>query len=400
MGFYSGVFNTTINPTQLNRRSFAASMLRLFPDGSAPIFALTSQTGRSTAKSTTHAYFTKTLAFGSATTTAAYAAGETALAVVSSANLAVNNVIYNPTSKENMLITAIPDATHITVTRAFGRVALANIANAQQLVAIGSAFAEGSARPTARGLTIVYVPNFTQIFRNAWALTDTARASLTELGFTNISESRKDCSLIHSVDQESALIFGQPYMDTTGAQPLHATQGIIDAIDQYAAANDNTAGGTTTLTQLITLLEPAWAFSHDMGDAKTRMGFAGATAMKVVNEIARLNGVVQLLPDQTSFGFRFARFKFYKGELILVEHPILNGIPQMAKLLIGIDMPALKLAYMEGRDALPEEFGGSGRNNANGVDSQGGSITSEWATELMNPIGCFIIRGLTAGAAG
>lgn len=400
MGFYSGVFNTTVNPAELNARSFAATMLRLFPDGAAPIFALTSQTGRSRAVSSTHGYFTKTLTFGSVQINGAIASGATtALVVDSTVGILGKMVLYNPTTRENIRVISVDSGTGLTVTRGFGRIAGAAIADDQVLVVIGTAFEEGSPRPTARGLTSVYVANFTQIFRNAWAVTDTARASLAEMGFSNIAENRKDCALLHSVDCESSIIFGQPKMDTTGSQPLHATQGIIDAVEQYAPQNTTAMGATTSYDQLIDAIEPAWTYSHDLGDAKSRMVFAGSTAMKVFNEIARASGQVMINNGQTAFGFSFNRFMFYKGTIVMVEHPLLNGLPGMAGMAIGVDMPALKLAYMEGRDTRPEEYGGTGRNDANGVDADGGSLTTEFAVELLNPAGCFVLYGMTAGVA-
>lgn len=401
MGFYSGVFNTTVNPAELNARSFAATMLRLFPDGAAPIFALTSQTGRSRAVSSTHGYFTKTLTFGSVTVDDSddLASGDTTLVVDSTTGILAKMVLYVPATRENIRVVSVDSATQLTISRAFGRVAAGVILNNAVLPVIGTAFEEGSARPTARGLTAVYVANYTQIFRNAWAVTDTARASLAEMGFSNVSENRKDCALLHSVEMESAIIFGQPKMDTTGSQPLHATQGIVDACEQYAPGNTTVLGSTTSYAQLITAIEPAWTYSHDMGDSRSRMVFAGSTAMKVFNEIAKASGTVQILQGQTSFGFSFNRFMFYKGSIIMVEHPLLNGMPGMAGMAIGLDMPALKLAYMEGRDTRPEEYGGTGRNNANGVDADGGSLTTEFAVELLNPAGCFVLYGATAGVA-
>jgi hypothetical protein len=55
---------------------------------------------------------------------------------------------------------------------------------------------------------------------------------------------------------------------------------------------------------------------------------------------------------------------------------------------------------MEGRDTKSEEYGGTGKNNANGVDADGGSLTTEFATEILNPYGNFIIYGMLDGAAG
>lgn len=402
MAFYSGVFNTTVNPAELNKRSFASTMLRLFPDGACPIFALTSQTGRSRAVSSTHAYFTKTLVFASIKINAGggYAAGITTITVDTTAGVTPYMTFYNPTTQEIIRVLTVASTTSLTISRAFGRVAAGTLADDQVLIAIGTAFAEGSDRPLPRGLTTVYIPNYTQIFRNAWALTDTARASATEMGFSNIAENRQDCGILHSVDIESALIFGQPKMDVTGTQPLHSTQGIIDSTEQYAPGNTTTAASTTNYTQLISMLEPGWTYSHNLGEAKRRMVFAGSTAMKVFNEIARLNGTIQIMNGQTSFGMAYTTFTFYKGTIVMMEHPLLNGLFGTAGLAIGVDMPAMKLAYLEGRDTRTEEFGGTGRNNANGVDADGGSLTTEFATEFLNPYGNVVIYGLTAGAAG
>lgn len=399
MSFYSGVFNTTQNPPELNMRSFASHLLRLFPNGSSPIFAFTSQTGRSKAKSSTHGYFSKTLQFASVTVNGAGLAGDGSLTVDSTAGIVPKMVLHNPLTRENIRVVAVPDGVTLTVTRSFGRIAAAAVADDQVLVVIGNAYEEGSARPVERGLTMVHVPNFTQIFRDAWAVTDTARASYVEAGFGNVAESKKDCMLLHGVNAESAIIFGQAEMDTAGAQPLHATQGIIDAVEQYAPGNVDTAAGTTDFDQWVTMAEPAFQYSADLGDPKSRTLFGGSMAIKVLNDIARKSGMVQIMDGQTNFGLHFTKFTFYKGVIYMLEHPLLNGIPEMSGLALIVDMPALKLAYMDGRDTKPEDYGGTGKNNANGVDAEGGSLTTEFAVELINPQGCAVIYGLTSGVA-
>lgn len=397
MALNTGVFNTTINPTELNARSFAGTILRLFPNGSAPIFALTSMTGKSKAKSSTHGYFSKTMAFINTTTTGAAAADE-AIPVASSAGMTAGMVLHNPRTRENVRIRSVDSAVQVTVTRAFGRIAAAIMNNADTLIQVGTAFEEGSTRPTARRLTTVYVANYTQIFRNAWALTDTARASLAEAGYSNIAEDRKDCSMFHSVDIESAIIWGQPKMDTTGTQPIHATQGIIDALEQYAPANTNSAAATTDYDELVALVEPAFQYSTDMSNPKERVAFGDSQAIKVLNQIGRLSGQVQITQNETSFGMNFTKLKFYKGTINLIEHPLLNGLDRAGMLLV-LDMPAIKLAYLDGRDTKPEEYGTGGKLVENGVDAVGGSLTTELAVELINPFSCALIEGLTAGAA-
>lgn len=401
MSLLSGIFNISQNPAELNMRSFAGTILRLFPNGSAPMFALTSQTGKSSAKSTQHGYFSKTMTFIKTTITTAIASDATTnLEVASSAGMTVGMVLFFPSVRENVRITAIVDATNITVKRGFGRTAAqASIADNAEVFQVGTAFEEGSVRPTARMLATTYIPNYTQIFRNAWGLTDTARASMSELGYSNVAESRKDCSLFHATDIESSIIWGQPVAPAVGpgGQPLHATQGVIDALEQYAPGNTNAASSTTTYDQLVQLLEPAFAYSTDMANPKERTLFGDAQAIRVLNAIGVKSGQVQITTSETSFGMNFTKFKFYKGSVNLIEHPLMNGLGQAGSALV-MDLPALKLAYLEGRDTKAEEYGSNGKILESGIDGVGGSLTTELAVELINPYSCAYITGLTAAA--
>ena len=55
---------------------------------------------------------------------------------------------------------------------------------------------------------------------------------------------------------------------------------------------------------------------------------------------------------------------------------------------------------MDGRDGKIEEYGDGGKIVENGADARGGSFTTKYATEILNPWGCCYIKGLTAGATG
>jgi len=399
MPLATGVFNAnTGNPAELNQRSFAAQILRRFPNGSAPMFALTSQSGRSKAKSSTHGYFSKTMTFITATLAAGVLIGATNIVVPTTVGMVAGMVLYNVRTLENVRVTAVVDATNITVTRAFGRVAAAAMNIGDKLLHVGTAFEEGSQRPAARRLTTEYVSNFTQIFRNAWALTDTARASYAEMGISNIAENKQDCTMFHSMDIESAIIWGQAKMDTTGATPMHSTQGVLDAIEQYCPENSNAAAATTSYDQLVSLVEPAFKYSVNVGNPKERIAFGDSLAIKVLNQIGRANGQITMTNSETKFGMKYTSFQFYKGTINLVEHPLMNGLGLTGQLLV-MDMAALKLAYMDGRDTVPESYGTGATGSSTGVDAVGGSLTTECAVELISPFSCAYITGLTAGVA-
>jgi hypothetical protein len=326
--------------------------------------------------------------------------GDGSVVVPSTAGIVPGMIFWNKRTNENIRVTAVTNGTTLAVSRAFGRVPAAAMNIGDTLVQAGTAFEEGSFRPVPRRLSTEYVPNYTQIFRNAWALTDTARASYAEMGISNVAENRGDCAMFHSVDIESAIIWGQAKMDTTGNTPIHATQGVIDSMRQYAPANVNVAAATTTFDQLVSLMEPAFQTSTNLGNAKGRVMFGDSVAIKVMNAIGRRSGQVTMQNSATSFGMKFSSFDFYKGTIDMVEHPLFNGLGQTGIALV-MDMPALKLAYMEGRDTVPEEYGvGPGKDTGTeGIDAVGGSLTTELAVELINPYACAYVTGITAAAA-
>ena len=269
---------------------------------------------------------------------------------------------------------------------------------------VGNAQPEASLRPVERSIASVYVPNYTVILRNAWAISDTARASLAEAGFNNVAETKMDAVELHSTDIEGQLLWGQavaPTTDATTGKPIHATQGLVDAIYQHAAGNVTTAGSTTTYSQLVDLIEAPFTYSSNKsgGGLKERALFCDSTAMKVIHDVGRLAGEVQMTSETTSFGMQFMSFKFYKGTLRLIEHPLMNELAPAAGMAIAVDLPTIGIAYMEGRDVKKEEYDGSADSTGNGVDASGGSLTTEFATEFVSPQTCGIINGLTAGIA-
>jgi len=397
MALTTGIFNTTLNPTELNARSFAANITRLFPDGSAPLFGISSMVGRSRAKSATHGYFSKTMTFVMQTLAAAVTNVATNIVVPSTAGMVAGVVLHNERTRENVRVSAVVDATNITVVRGFGRVAAAAMNIGDDLFQVGTAFEEGSTRPTARRLQTTYIPNFTQIFRDAWGLTDTARASMAEMGYSNVAEDKKECGMFHAMNIETAIIWGQAKMDTSGGQIIHSTQGVIDAMEQYAPANTNQAGATTTYDQMVSMLEPAFTYSTDAGNPNERILLGDSQAIRVLHNIGRLYGEVNIVQTETNFGMKFQTMTFYKGTIHMKEHPMLNGLGRQGMALV-LDPMALKLAYMDGRDTKPEEYGTNGKILEGGIDGVGGSLTTECAVELVNPYGCALIEGLTAAA--
>lgn len=402
-----GIFSYNFNPATINTRSFAGAVFRLWPNGTATLFGLTSQMSSGTAKAVEHGYHTKVWLWAKpAVTNGPYNSAATTITVDSTAGIVPGVCLQVPATREVVRVVSVDSATQLSIARGFGRIAAGSIADAAVLFCVGNAHVEASVRPTSRTIKPTYVPNYTHITRTAWAISDTARAHYTDLpDFKNVAENKMDATNFHSTAMEEILFFGQALAPTTDAvtgKTIHSTQGIIDAVYQYASTNVTDMNATTDYDELVTAVEGAFDYSQEPNSSGKRAMFVDNTGMKVLTDIGRfMPGVhFNMTPKDSEFGFSFDSFKFYKGMIYALNHPLFNGamsssIPGLA---VGMDLTSMRMVYMDGREMRVEEYG-NGRNQDAGIDADGGSFTTEFATEFKNPNGCFVLNGLTAGVA-
>ena len=129
---FNGIVTDAGTLATQRKPSFADMLTRIQPNGSSPLFLLLNKMRKGTALQTTHGYWTETLPTVTLTLGAAVADGAaTSFTVTSSADVIPNQLYRATTTGEIVQVTAIPDATHVTVVRGFGNVAGAAIANGE-----------------------------------------------------------------------------------------------------------------------------------------------------------------------------------------------------------------------------------------------------------------------------
>lgn len=406
-----GIFNTGMFTQDLAKKSFSSMITRLMPNGSAPLFGLTSMLSDETALATEHGFFTKTMIFpeGKINNGAGYTAGATTFTLDSTANLLPGMIMRIERTGENIIINTVVDATDITVTRAVGTVVAAAILDNDDLYQVGNAFEESSVRPSANNIIPVRVTNLTQIFRNTWAISGSAQATEVIAGDSTDAENRQDCAALHATDIEKAIFFGQKSQGSRNGQPFRTMDGLINMIENPSfyppsyggATNSFTAGATTNWTQLLGFLDPMFNQTTDPKGARERVLFVGGDAKLVLNEIARLNGQTQLMDGQTNFGMEFSTLTLPRGKCRVIEHPLFNTNSTWSKMAVAVDLPTFKLAYLAGRKTQNKEFNTEGKTaQDNGIDAVGGTLTTEVTTVIKNTPANAVIRNLTAAAVG
>lgn len=403
----TGIFTTTQLTQDLAKKSFAGLITRLMPNGAAPLFGMTAMLESETAMQIEHGFFTKTMLFPQLTLSAAATAADTVLNVTTTANVLPGMIMRVDSTFENVIVNAVVSSTQVSVTRGVGTSAAAAISSAVNLWQVGNAYEEASLRPNALIINPVRITNFTQIFRNTWAISDTIRATMMIAGETNVAESRQDCAAFHAADIEKALFFGQKSQGTRNGQPFRTMDGLINIVGNiayypsyYLAPNVNVAGATTNYTQFEGFFDPCFTQATDPKVANERVMFVGGTAKRVINNIGRLNGTYYLIDSQTNWGLQFSTFKTARGTFRLVEHPLFNSNTSWSKMAVAVDMSTFRTAYLGDRKTQNKEFNSDADANDNGIDAVGGTLTTELTCVVKNPPANSILYNLTAAAVG
>jgi hypothetical protein len=398
-----GLLSSASAPQNLNAVSFAQAITRLMPNGTAPLFGLTALLRDETASNIEHGYFSKTMIFPfvKINNAGGYTSGDTTFTVDSYTNVVPGDLIRVDRTGEVMMVNTTPSATSITVTRAVGTVAAAALLDNDDLFTIGNAFEEGSVRPSAVAIIADRYVNNTQIFRNSWAVTKTAAAIPQIAGAGYISESKQDCAALHAMAIEKALFFGQKFMGTKNGQPLHTMEGIIARVTAAASGNITTLGATTNWTQLEAALDKTLETVTDPKGGNIRTMFVGGTARRVIHNIARLNSTYQIQTTETSWGLQLDMVRTPRGTFEMIEHPLFNAYGSAstwAKMGVIADLNAFSLAYL--RKTSDAGYNASGALVDNGVDAEGGTLTTELTCTIKNPAAFGILYNFTAAAAG
>lgn len=396
-----GLLSSASAPQNLNALSFAQAITRLMPNGTAPLFGLTSLLKDETASNIEHGYFSKTMIFPFVTSSATALAGDTSITVAAYDNIVPGDLLMNERTSEIVLVTALTSATVLAITRAVGTVAAAAVNSGDVWRTVGNAFEEGSVRPSAVAIIAARYVNNTQIFRNSWAVTKTAAAIPQIAGAGYVSESKQDCAALHAMAIEKALFFGQKFMGTKNGQPFHTMEGIIPRVNAAASGNVTTLGATTNWTQFEAALDKTLETVTDPKGGNIRTMFVGGTARRVIHNIARLNSTYQITTNETAWGLQIDTIRTPRGTFEMIEHPLFNAYgaaSTWAKMAVICDLNAFSLAYL--RKTSDAGYNAAGALVDNGVDAEGGTLTTELTCTIKNPAAFGVLYNFTAAAAG
>lgn len=398
--------------------NFRQMILKLFPNGDAPLTALLSKMNRDEPTDDPRFYwFEKGLPVQRATVRGAVAGTDLPGSSSISANASgavislrlqpnggsaddtsifkVGHILHNETANENYLVLkkAQSGATdYLIVQRNIGsRYTLGSACPAvtagasgtgDELEIVGSGFAEGS----LVGASIRYQPrmhyNYTQIHRTPIKISRTAVATRLRTDASGpMDELQKEALGIHGRELERAFLFGERSLQTsltnpdspldrTGTgTPLRTTRGITNwlptATTSSVSVHTNlTSYNSGALTEAIfdSFCESTFRFG-----SSDKLALCGSTTINVVSQLAKNKMELQAVPTDETYGLAIRRLLTPFGTLNLVMHPLFSANSFRRGEMLVVDTSKLVYRYITdtkyvmnrqhpGEDATVDEF--------------------------------------------
>lgn len=273
--------------------------------------------------------------------------------------VAINDILKVASTGEMLKVTAI-DGDALTVDRGFGETVAGTISSGDKILVVANAMAQGTGAGSEKYNNTVPNYNYTQIIKTAYSITNTLNA-MKLYGGKELARLRKKKGIEHAMSIEYALLFGERKLDTSGAQPLTTTAGILSFLN----GTDNIVElDTKSVTEdkarkeaLEDYIEKIFTYGSDR-----KVWLCSPDVITFVNRMAfdKLQ-LIQADNDKT-FGLDITSFRTPHGTLNMVHHPLLTQ--GYAGYSITLDMDELAYRPLTGRDTtlktgiqLPDEDG-------------------------------------------
>ena len=273
---------------------------------------------------------------------AGYTDTDLSLVVDNGAYHRAKDLLWVPRTGELLNVVSVDTSTNtLTVTRSWGSVAAAALADNEPLLIVANTAVQGADAGTGRSTKKVRKYNLTSIISSLpFGVTGTLNSTKVigvkdELGYQRGQ---------HLVDQfvaiERALWFSQRAEDTTtDSEPRTSMAGIYETI----TTNVYDSGGTLTEANYE---KNVCEVISQYNAGETLIAFSGARVLTVMNGWGR--DKIKTESGDQKYGLRFSRYISGHIDLMLVKHPLWTGTTLSGTQII-LNMKELTFLYMKER---------------------------------------------------
>lgn len=390
-----GIFLSNQGIVGERQGDFASAILMTQPTGTALFLAMTAGMKKESTVDTVFTWFEDSHISGRTNTVSG---GTTTTVVVGDGSFYTpNTVLLVEETGEHMLVTASA-ANSLTVIRGLAGTSIVSITNAMNVQKIGNAFEEASGMPTAVTQQGAPRMNYTQIFRNGWAISGTAKAVKFLTG-SKLAHNKKMCATYHAEDMERSFLWGKKMISQLNGKQLRLTDGVVQQIEigggtVLSAATGSNAGDLSR-GDLEEHIRNIFRYNV-LGQPNERIAMGGDQVLAVLNKMAWLDGSYELKQGETKLGIAITTIMTPFGTLKLMTHPLMNENPTWRKEMYTLHPGGITKRTL--RDTFHEDYDKNGLR-IQGKDADEGVITTEAGVQVGAPRTMGILRNVTKAVA-
>jgi hypothetical protein len=356
-------------------------ILFLNPNGSAPLYALTSKAKTESVDDPEFSWWEETNTICRLNVNGALDNNPATVNVVVSSGalqLIPGDLLYvEPATEvatfteEHLRVVSVSSDTNFVVQRAAAGSTIANIGNGLKLLRVGNAQSEGNLSVASSSTNPTKYNNYCQIFKTSYQITKTALATKFRTGDPKKNEQKRK-SFQHSEKIEQSLLFGVPNETvdaSNGNMPLRYTMGLRN----FITTNRKVYTADPTIASFINDVSPV--FDFEAGSAgNERIIFAGNGALNWLNQLVKSDASTRIQFDKVVefYGMRLSRFIMPQGTVYIKTHPLMNVHPVYTYSMFVVNPSGIIYRPLKGRDTKLES--GIEPNDADYIKDQ-------WITE-------------------
>lgn len=416
--YFVGLRGTSDLATNERPENWRPGIMRLFPNGQAPLTALTAMMKSSTTDDIHFHWWTKTFNGQRAAVTGIYTDSALSSAYVSGGvagtvlyvKMAAADIAFFRAGHQVLLrvstaysvdvnakvlsVTANGDSSYAVcrLLEADDKGGTTYLGSCDTIKIIGSINPQGGKRPTAITQSPSEFSNYTQIFRDSVDISRTLAKTRTRTG-NPLIEAKRDALEQHSVGMENAFLWGIQSSGTgDNGKPESTTDGIVTQIRYYGTVQDFTIDtGSAFAGKTWLEVGDQWIDEHleeifRYGSSE-RLAFVGSGALLGIQRLVKELGFYQINDRTTSFGMAVQEWKTPFGMLTMKTHPLFSY-----EVTNRHSMVIFEPANIEYRYITDTRYAKDPGNDAD-VEETGDYLT-EAGLEVHFPVTCGYLNGV------
>lgn len=394
-----GIFTSHQGIVGERNGDFSSAILEYFPTGQAQFFAITAGIPTVGAADTTFHWNEDSHISGRQACTSG--GTSTTVGVADGSFYIPNQILLVEETGEYLFVTNVSN-NDLTVIRGMSGTTITSITSSHHVQLVGNAHEEASEKPVAVSQQGTPRSNLVQIYRNAWAISGTAKVIKFRTG-DKLARNKRQCAMYHSEDIERSWLYGKKHLGTLNGNQFRMTDGILTQIESFggtvmSAASPVSAtptAGRLSSADLGEFIRQVFAVGIK-GQPNERISFNGDIVTKVLNDIAKIDGDYTFQSGESQLGINVQKFLTPFGTLKMLTHPMMNENPVWARELYVLHPGGLRKRML--RDTFEENYDKAGLR-ANGKDADEGLMTTEGGPEVGGARAMGILRNVQRAVA-